>query len=1454
MPNPNSFQTIYHEQQIPENNVLTQGVSCFTANQDFDRIVLYANNQNNQQTSFFFDHLQLIEDNFPHDYDTIAYCSPITIGDTTCGTIDNMVYDWFIRGNGNWNYISTGGPLYTIPDPTGNDTIRYRVTRRMNPLAGIFGFNCILDTAEITVYIVDPIASIENLDSTFCSTTNDTTFFNISPPGGNISVNGISIIADTLDANTGYIIPEKTGQGWIKYCYDSACGAVCDSLLITVYPSPEIDFHFSDDTLCIGETLTLNSNMSMSGGNTGAYHIYYNDTLQNTKNYTSNSIVYVPPIAGDYEVWFVYTQNNSAQVNYPCTDSLMMGFTVLPLPDAGFDLPDTLCANATPIVLAGLVNTGTFSGQGVSNNVFDPSSINQNDWLHPIVITHTVDSLGCINTATDSIVVLPFPDADFSIDNAFCVSDAAWPLTGGGSYSGTGIVNGNSFDPSAVSQDSLGMVLNIVHELINEFGCVDIDTQTTIVYDLPDASFSIQPDTFCLTDAPVPLNGTGVFSGSGVTGNSFDPTAVPINELNVPIEITYTVTDGNGCQNTHTESVLVWDLPDAGFSGLQTAYCWDAGSVTLLPNTTGGAFSVNGTTLSNNIFTPNNYNEGDTLNIIYQLTDINNCMNTDTQTTVILAVPEADITNLNAIYCSNDTLQLIGSPAGGVFGGDYVTSGGLLTLPSVNSITGIDISYTYSDPSNGCTDSIQVSALVYPNVSSQISGLDTLEICPGDTIALAPYGSPSGGSFWGDASIINDTLFSQNQAKFYTIFYSLSDSLCVDTAVFNLQINECCPDTSVLEFGPLASVYCEGDSIPFNPALSGGKFFIDVYNPATNGSASGIWWPHDYAIAGGHWFKAGYEVTLSYQHYNTVLYDCGTLIDTSYTFNVLPDSCCATPVCCLDAFNDTYLDLPAFDSIPSIPTTYNWSYTNNPWNVSSGPVRINGTIFIHPNIDLLIDSMQFEFGPKGRIVVEQRGKLTFNNCVLSSLCETMWHGIRVLGPGSETASTPNNAGVLVAEKTWIKHAVFGVANMSIKKDSIHVEETTDGMGPIFNNDLFPNHLLPNGYELDMELNTWASLFSDKPTNSGGLIEIDTSYFVDCFYGVYHNWTAKNQSDSLKITRSVFKTESNNLRYPFDNYTQTESAIHSYKARNIYVSDCRFENVKHSTWSIESAYQKYEYNVFDNCYSGLNFNSMAQNLDTINSKHNYIEHNTFNHCQVGLTSYYNVLKITGNDFNVATVDTSDFVSSIGIMLNSSFFDVTGDNRIKSSVYGIALINNKEQVPPDNWLIDLRDPEIVDSVNNMIYANKIRNVQSAVIAVNDKSTNVAVQIWCNQFSLYDKAGIHLFSPFQIIPPTGPVLIYPTTVLADQGDCEEEFSNIPGNVFGDTPGNNTFPYAIYLDDSASGFRYYVRNPLLSTSGIGDLLYTNISSNSSSIVIECEDFNTNDSGYCGNSLITTF
>ena len=643
---------------------------------------------------------------------------------------------------------------------------------------------------------------------------------------------------------------------------------------------------------------------------------------------------------------------------------------------------------------------------------------------------------------------------------------------------------------------------------------------------------------------------------------------------------------------------------------------------------------------------------------------------------------------------------------------------------------------------------------------------------------------------------------------------------------------------------PLASVYCEGDSIPFNPALSGGKFFIDVYNPATNGSASGIWWPHDYAIAGDTWFKAGYEVTLSYQHNNTVLYDCGTLIDTSYIFNILPDSCCATPVCCLDAFSNTYLDLPAFDSIPSIPTTYNWSYSDNPWNVSSGPLRINGTIFIHPNIDLLIDSMQFEFGPKGRIVVVQKGKLTLNNTLLTGdpICETMWHGIRVLGPGYGTISTVNNAGQLVANNnTKIEHAVVGVANTDLFPANFILEDIANTVTTGIDPTPVPSSLFPNTYDINNEQAARLNFVSPGTTfQSGGLMTIDSSFIIDCFYGGLAFLVDTNNIDSIVFSYTNFETQATNLRYPFENYTQTEVGFYTNQGYKMGIRHSYFNNLQKGVYSLGSERQLYKNNSFENCRIGLRFYNWDAAYPTFLKEHNYVQNNQFDNCAIVLQANETALKISGNDINVSASDTLAYVSSIGMSLKSCIFDISDINRIKSSVFGLVLEDCRYRIAPDNWLLQLRDiTSVQDSTNSIIYNNYIRHSQSAILAINK---NGKVQIRCNQFSLYDEAGIYLYAD-------SPA----TQVLNDQGVCGSQ-GPLPGNLFGVTPNGNSndFPQGIYLHDgNVKNFFYNIKDPNKGTSPSGNTYYNNITCNQINILFDCNSFS---SSYCGQNTIISF
>jgi hypothetical protein len=80
---------------------------------------------------------------------------------------------------------------------------------------------------------------------------------------------------------------------------------------------------------------------------------------------------------------------------------------------------------------------------------------------------------------------------------------------------------------------------------------------TLVVTPLPTVTLSGNPDTVCSSAAVIALGGAspsnGTFSGTGVTGNDFNPATAGIGNKT----ITYTYADANGCENSATEVITV---------------------------------------------------------------------------------------------------------------------------------------------------------------------------------------------------------------------------------------------------------------------------------------------------------------------------------------------------------------------------------------------------------------------------------------------------------------------------------------------------------------------------------------------------------------------------------------------------------------------------------------------------------------------------------------------------------------------------------------------------------------------------------------------------------------------------------------------------------------------------------------------------------------------------------
>ncbi len=75
----------------------------------------------------------------------------------------------------------------------------------------------------------------------------------------------------------------------------------------------------------------------------------------------------------------------------------------------------------------------------------------------------------------------------------------------------------------------------------------------------PDASFNILNTNYCTQDGPinlVPTTSGGVFNGTGVSGNTFDPSMVPSAMWGNPITISYSLTIGT-CSSVVDQQVIV---------------------------------------------------------------------------------------------------------------------------------------------------------------------------------------------------------------------------------------------------------------------------------------------------------------------------------------------------------------------------------------------------------------------------------------------------------------------------------------------------------------------------------------------------------------------------------------------------------------------------------------------------------------------------------------------------------------------------------------------------------------------------------------------------------------------------------------------------------------------------------------------------------------------------------
>ena len=123
--------------------------------------------------------------------------------------------------------------------------------------------------------------------------------------------------------------------------------------------------------------------------------------------------------------------------------------------------------------------------------------------------------------------------------------------------------------------------------------------------------------------------------------------------------------------------------------------------------------------------------------------------------------------------------------------------------------------------------------------------------------------------------------------------------------------------------------------------------------------------------------------------------------------------------------------------------------------------------------------------------------------------------------------------------------------------------------------------------------------------------------------------------------------------------------------------------------------------------------------------------------------------------------------------------------------------------------------------------MRSTENGVLAIDN---NTSIQLTCNQFSLYETAGINLVATSTTATP----------VLADQGGCDAFNDKYPtGNLFGETD-----VWALLVGNNVGTFKYFRSNQ--------NSLINNITSNQPTYISDCgEGVPTN---FCGYNNIDEF
>lgn len=612
----------------------------------------------------------------------IVHASPVVEAgavSTLCDNANDVTITGFSPSGGTWAGTGVTSSGVFSPTTVGNGTHLLTYSVSANGCTGV-------DTKVITVNQAPNTTA--GGDQGICSNANSITLSG-TPNGGTWSGPGVSQ-SGTFTPSAGL-----TGDNMLTYTATANGCSASDDKILTVHATPDY-------------TITTTSANCGSPDGTATVNI---DAGAFTFNWSNDQTTQT---ASDLDGGSYTVTVSNPTTGCSVQKSITVNSTNAPTVTlTGLD--NTYCNNAAAVMLSGTPSGGTYSGNGVSGNQFNPAMASEGN----NIITYTVDDAGCIGSATKTVNVIPTPLVDAGADVAFCSDASATSLIGfspsGGTWSGDGVSTSGIYSPSS------GLVGE--HTLtysVTQNGCTATDNRTVSVSESPivDAGSDF---TICANEAAVTLSSAtpsgGTWSGNGVNqAGIFTPSANLIGKQTLIYSAGI-----EGCQAAESIEVTVNAAPMFTVATSNATCGQSDGSATV--NLSGSytyLWSDNQTGISASGLEAGSYS-------VTVTSQENGCANVQPLTVNNEGASNVTLSGLVDEYCADaNIVNLLGSPTGGTLSGNGISG---MTFDPASAGPGVH-TIAYSVSENGCTGSATMEVTVSQN---PVFTLDVYEeSCAGD--------------------------------------------------------------------------------------------------------------------------------------------------------------------------------------------------------------------------------------------------------------------------------------------------------------------------------------------------------------------------------------------------------------------------------------------------------------------------------------------------------------------------------------------------------------------------------------------------------------------------------------------------------------------------------------------------------------------------------------------------